>query len=138
MRTLPPRLAPFAAVGGIGFVVQVGLLSLLTRVAGLDLGPATALAVELTILHNFAWHERWTWADRASREPKGIWRRLGRFHLGNGVVSLVGNLVITAGIVTLAGVPLLLANTLAVGACTALNFVAADRLVFPDQQEVEG
>jgi putative flippase GtrA len=133
-----PRVSAFALVGCAGFLVQLSVLEALTL--GLDVPhvAATACAVELAILHNFVWHERWTWADRASREPKGIWRRLGRFHLGNGVVSLVGNLVITAGIVTLAGVPLLLANTLAVGACTALNFVAADRLVFPDQQEVEG
>jgi putative flippase GtrA len=132
-----PRVSAFALVGCAGFVVQLSALEALTVGLGVPHLLATAGAVEVAILHNFAWHERWTWADRTARAPSGTWRRFGRFHLSNGAVSLVGNLVITAGIVALAGAPLLLANTLAVGACTALNFVAADRLVFRREQEVE-
>jgi putative flippase GtrA len=131
-----PRVSAFALVGCAGFVVQLSALEAFTVGLGVPHLLATAGAVEVAILHNFAWHERWTWADRTARAPRGAWRRFGRFHMSSGAVSLVGNLVITAGIVALAGAPLLLANTLAVGACTALNFVAADRLVFRREQEV--
>ena len=58
-----PRFLKFNGVGAIGFALQLALLALLLRL-GLHYLAATALAVELTILHNFAWHERWTWRDR--------------------------------------------------------------------------
>ena len=131
------RSVGFVAVGLAGFVVQLSALAALTM--GLDVPHvvATAMAVELAILHNFVWHERWTWADRTAMDPEGTWRRLARFHASSGVVSIAGNLLVTAWIVSATNIPLLAANTLAVGACMVLNFVAADRLVFRQEQEAE-
>ena len=57
------RAARFAWVGAGGFVVQVAALHAFAA-AGVPYAFATALAVEVAILHNFLWHERWTWADR--------------------------------------------------------------------------
>ena len=58
------RWLKFNLVGGFGIVVQ--LAALLGLKSGLHLGylPATALAVEAAVIHNFFWHERYTWADR--------------------------------------------------------------------------
>lgn len=133
----PERSVVFVAVGLAGFVVQLSVLGALTVGLGLPHVAATAAAVELAILHNFVWHERWTWADRTARDPDGRWRRLRRFHASSGVVSIAGNLLITASILAVTDTPLLLANALAVGGCTVLNFVAADRLVFRPEQEAE-
>ena len=60
-------------MGLIGFALQLGVLALLLRL-GLHYLAATALAVELAVLHNFAWHERWTWRDRppAGRPLDGL------------------------------------------------------------------
>ena len=58
------RWLKFNAVGGMGILVQLGALALLKSGLHLDYLPATALAVEVTVLHNFLWHERFTWADR--------------------------------------------------------------------------
>lgn len=131
------RSLVFVAVGFAGFLVQLSALAALTMGLGVPHMAATAVAVELAILHNFVWHERWTWADRTVMAPGGTWRRLGRFHVSAGVVSIAGNLLVTVWIIAITDVPLLAANALAVGACAVLNFVAADRLVFRQQQEAE-
>jgi putative flippase GtrA len=117
-------------VGVLGFLLQLAMLEVLTTGLALDHYIATAAAVEVAVVHNFLWHERWTWSDRAALDRAGRWRRLGRFQISSGVVSVAGNVIITALIVACTGMPLLAANVLAVGACTVANFVAIDRLVF--------
>jgi putative flippase GtrA len=117
-------------VGAIGFAVQLGALALLTGWAGLPAPIATAVAVELTVLHNFAWHERWTWRDRARTMP-GRWPlRLARFHAASGLVSLAGNVALTVALVEWLHVPVVAANACAVALLGLVNFVAADRYVF--------
>lgn len=123
-----PRFLKFNGVGIVGFALQLGLLALLLRL-GLHYLAATALAVELTVLHNFAWHERWTWRDRAAGTG-GRWRRLWRFHAANGLISLAGNLVLMRVFVGLLGMPPVPANLLAVLTCALVNFAASDRFVF--------
>ncbi len=124
------RSSVFVLVGWLGFALQLVSLEALTAGMGVAFLPATAVAVEVAILHNFLWHERWTWGDRAAVDPKGVWRRLGRFQVTSGLVSLAGNLFVTGAILIVTDWPLIVANTLAVGGCAVLNFVAADRLVF--------
>jgi putative flippase GtrA len=57
------RWAAFNAVGLAGVAVQLACLALLVH-AGSHYLAATALAVEAAVLHNFLWHQRWTWRDR--------------------------------------------------------------------------
>jgi putative flippase GtrA len=122
------RVARFAAVGLVGFLVQIGTLAWLT-VAGWAYQPATILAVEIAVLHNFLWHERWTWRDRTSAGA-AAWARLGRFQLTNGVNSLVGNLLLTAVGVELLDLHVVNANAIAVVLTALANYMAADRWVF--------
>jgi putative flippase GtrA len=120
------HLVRFNIVGVLGLVLQLAVLTLLQR-AGWPVMLATLVAVETAILHNFAWHERWTWVERRAG-TRG--RRLTRFHVTNGAISLVGNAAITAAL-HLAGVPVTMANVLAVAACAGANFAAAHVLVWP-------
>jgi putative flippase GtrA len=122
------RFLRFNGVGAIGFALQLGLLALLLR-AGLHYLAATAVAVELTILHNFWWHDRWTWRDRPA-DGRVRAHRLWRFHAANGLVSLAGNLILMRLLVGLLGLPPVPANLLAVLACALVNFTASDRIVF--------
>jgi putative flippase GtrA len=123
-----PRFLKFNGVGIVGFALQLGLLALFLRL-GAHYLVATALAVELTILHNFFWHERWTWKDRPAGAA-GPLRRLWRFHAANGLISLVGNLVLMRLFVGLLGVPPILANLFSVLTCALVNFTVSDRFVF--------
>ncbi len=49
-------------------MVPAGVFAALTLLLGPHYLVATALAVEMAVLHNFFWHRRWTWADR--RDPE--------------------------------------------------------------------
>ena len=121
------RAARFAWVGAGGFVVQALTIHALAA-AGLPYPVATALAVEAAILHNFLWHERWTWADRSA--GPGRLARLLRFNGSAALISIAGNVALMALFVGYLGLPLLPANLLAVLTLSILNFLSADRLVF--------
>jgi putative flippase GtrA len=123
-------LLRFYAVGAVGVVVQLAALTLFKSGLHLDYLAATALAVEAAVLHNFFWHERWTWADRTRPMASGRAGRLIRFHLTNGVLSILGNLVFMEALVGQLHVPYLLANAIAIALCSVLNYLAADRVVF--------
>lgn len=121
------RWLKFNAVGALGIAVQLAVLAAL-RAAALHYLGATALAVEAAVLHNFVWHERWTWRDRAG---PGL-GRLVRFHLTNGLVSIGGNLLFMRLLVGWLGLPVLPSSLGSIAACSVLNFLASDRLVFTE------
>ena len=128
-RSTPSRVAVFAIVGMIGYGVQSLVLWMLVGRVGLATVPATLLATEAAVLHNFLWHLRWTWADRPAGARAGV-GRLVRFNLSNGGFSLVGGAAIMALLVDALGVHYLLANLAAVAAVSIVNFLASDRFVF--------
>ena len=123
------RWLVFNIVGIGGFAVQLGALTLLTSLFAWPLPLATLVAVELAVLHNFFWHQRWTWRDRPSRGASETLQRLARFHAANGLVSLVGNVLITTALVH-AGMTAIPANIIATLACSLVNYFAGDLMVF--------
>jgi putative flippase GtrA len=126
------RWLKFNAVGALGVAVQLGMLALLTRLAGWNYLAATAIAVEAALVHNFVWHERYTWADqtRSAQTAGAIARRMLGFHAGNGAVSLIGNLALMAWLAGALHLPTLLANGVSIVVCSVVNFVLGDRLIF--------
>jgi putative flippase GtrA len=124
------RWLRFNLVGGIGIALQLALLFLLNRVAGLNYLTATAWAVEATVVHNFLWHERYTWADRVQPSWSKSLRRLTRFNLTNGAVSLGGNLVLMKIMVSFEHVNYLAANGVAIVLCSLVNFLVSNEYVF--------
>jgi len=131
----PPKTSPsglirwlkFNAVGAIGIAIQLGVLTLLKSGLGLNYLLATGLAVEAAVLHNFIWHERFTWADRRARTSLS---RLAKFNLTTGGLSILGNMIAMKLLVEIAGVEYLLANLLSIATCSILNFFVADRTIF--------
>ena len=63
-RAIFHRFVKFSVVGAGGVIVQIVTLGVLLRAAEVHYLLATALAVEASVLNNFFWHRRWTWADR--------------------------------------------------------------------------
>lgn len=121
----------FYAVGALGIAVQLATLASLTALT-VPVALATLLAVELTILHNYAWHERFTWRDRPSRSLAELAFRITKFNLSNGAVSLVGNVAFTSLFVHAFGTPVVIANAISIALCGVLNFFLADRFVFAE------
>lgn len=127
---LPPilhRFAKFSAVGFGGVIVQTATLAFLLRVAGMHYLAATALAVEASVLNNFVWHRRWTWADRAG---SGVALTLLRFNATNGAMSLIANLALMFILVSWLKLNPQAANLITIGLCSLVNFALADRFVF--------
>ena len=123
------RWVVFNLVGVGGVAVQLAVLAGLTRLFDVPVLLATVLAVEAAVLHNFQWHQRWTWRERRSSGARETLDRLLRFHALNGVVSLAGNVAITVALAR-AGVDPVAANLVAIVACSLINFTAGEWLVF--------
>ena len=129
------RWLKFNSVGGLGIGVQLLVLTVLTELMGLHYLPATALAVEAAVLHNFVWHERWTWLDRTAGNRQASWHRLLRFNLSTGVISILGNLALMSVFVGWAGLQPTAANLITIAVCHVFNFLASDRFVFRPRRE---
>jgi putative flippase GtrA len=171
------RWCKFNLVGGMGIVVQFAALLLLKSVLHFNYLLATAIAVEAAVIHNFVWHEQFTWVDRVSphsfgkettrirRRPQASrknskivaplgavtgptsspdcsaaaatseryrqsFRRLLRFNLTNGAVSILGNLALMKVMVGEGHMNYLLANAIAITLCSLANFLVSDAWVF--------
>jgi dolichol-phosphate mannosyltransferase len=121
----------FNLIGVLGFALQSVALVVLTRSAPrLSYLAATALAVELAVLNNFVWHQRWTWRDRPSLTRRQTLRRLIKFNLTSGLISIAGNLVLMSILVGRLGLQVIRANLVSVAACSILGFILADRVAF--------
>jgi putative flippase GtrA len=156
------RWCKFNFVGGIGIGVQFSALFLLKTVLHFDYLLATAIAVEAAVVHNFVWHEQFTWADRVRRElprrgseakPRGRvrisfaalmrgaiqklhspgWARFLRFHLANGAVSILGNLALMKVLVGQGHMNYLAANGIAIALCSVANFLVSEEWVFQSE-----
>jgi len=123
------RAVKFYAVGALGIAVQLIALYFLKPMLDPHYLWATALAVETAILHNFIWHEFWTWSDRPS---SGVERaaRLWRFHMSNGLLSLAGNVLLMRFLVGTLGLHYLLANIISIASLAVVNFLLSELYVF--------
>ena len=119
------RLGAFAAVGALGFLLQIATLRALMTLAHWTWLPATVVAVELTVVHNFLWHERWTWRDRSLSGERFV-----RYNATTGAISIVGNAALMDVLVGALGMNPIVANAMVVGVMAVANFVVADRWVF--------
>jgi putative flippase GtrA len=142
------RWIKFNAVGALGIGVQMAALFVLKSLLHLHYLVAAGCAVEAAVVHNFVWHERFTWVDRVRSATHGAlngalngglnaalnssWRRLLRFNLTTGGVSIVGNLALMKLLAGMAHMNYFAANAIAIAICSLANFVASDEWVFEE------
>jgi putative flippase GtrA len=122
------RWLKFNLVGAMGMALQLATLALINHIAPGHYLIASAVAVELAVLHNFVWHVLYTWSDR--RHHSTLLSQLLRFHLSNGLVSLVGNLALMRVLVHTAHLPVLIANIIAILCCSIANFALSHTWAF--------
>src|ERR1041384_7769753 len=121
------RWLKFNAVGFGGILVQLAMLAFLTGGLRMNYVVATGLAVEAAIVHNFFWHQRYTWADRS--QAGRLWRFL-KFNCSNGGLSIAGNIALMALLVGKLHMHYMLANGISIASCSIGNFLVSDRFVF--------
>jgi putative flippase GtrA len=124
------RWCKFNFVGAIGIAVQMGAFALFYGGIGLGKLWATGLAVETAVLHNFIWHEKFTWKHLPQRTKRDVARRLIRFHLGNGLVSILGNVAVVKLLSDAVHLNPYLANGVAIAVCALANFAVSEWFVF--------
>ena len=124
------RWTAFNGVGAIGVAVQLATLAFLVHGLAMPVIPATVLAVEVAVVHNFLWHNYWTWRDRPAGSVRTTMTRFVRFQLLNGVISLAGNVAITSMLASWLGIDVVVASAAAIAVCSTLNFAASELLVF--------
>ncbi len=131
------RWGKFNLVGAMGVVLQLGALAVFNRWAAGHYLFASAAAIELTLLHNFVWHLHYTWPDR--RDNSVLLAQLLRFHLSNGLVSMLGNLALMRILVDEAHMPLLASNCIAILCCSVVNFILGNNWAFaPRTKAIHG
>jgi putative flippase GtrA len=124
------RWIKFNFVGALGIAVQMGALAVFREALHLNKIWATALAVETAVLHNFVWHEKFTWSHLPRGDRRDIALRLLRFHAGNGLISIAGNVLIVALLTGPLGLGLYISNGAAIAVCALANFAASEWFVF--------
>ena len=122
------RWVKFNLVGAMGMAVQLSALGMFTRLMRGHYLFAAAAAVELALLHNFFWHWHYTWRERAEHDKP--LRPLVRFHLANGLVSLLGNISLMWLLVEKAHWTVFASNGAAILCCLLANFFLSDTWAF--------
>lgn len=108
----------FGIVGLTGVVVNSATLALLYRVLHVPLIPSSLVAVELSIVGNYLFNDRWTFGRR-----RPSWRLFGKFNL-----ATAGALVITPVVVwslVHLGLHFLVANVIGIAIGAGLNFATS-------------
>jgi putative flippase GtrA len=112
------QLVRFGVVGGLGFVVNLAVYTLLVHPAGVDFRLASVLAWLVAVINNFVLNRHWTFDARGG---------LARFQaLRFLVVSLVAegfSLLLLTLLVQGVGIEKVAAQALAVAASMPLNFL---------------
>ena len=107
------RILRFAVVGCTGIVVNMGLLWILTSWAGIYYLVSSIVAIEVSILNNFVWNDRWTFGRGVGYRDRSPAQRIGIFHVvsaGGAIINWLTLLVLTQG----AGIFYLVSNLIGI------------------------
>ncbi|UCG84187.1 MAG: glycosyltransferase family 2 protein [Dehalococcoidia bacterium] len=117
------RFIKFCVVGASGTFVYMGLLALLTEVAGLFYILSAVLGYEISILNNYTWNELWTFRDRRTISGGSVLTRAIKFN----VVSLFGlgiHAAVLAFFTEVVGLFYILSAVIAIIGAMTWNFLA--------------
>lgn len=112
------QLVRFCAVGGSGYVVNLVVFLGFIRL-GSNHREAAVAAFLAAVTSNFAWNRRWTFADRRGHRAGS---QAARF-LVVSLVAFLFSLLLLELLVTVAGLPELAAQAVAIVAATPLSFL---------------
>lgn len=86
----------FCIVGGVGFVINFIVLTLLHKVLHTPLFVAQVVGAEIALFSNFILHDRWTYRSRNSKKP--ISTLLIQFHVVSWPAILGSALMVSLGV----------------------------------------
>jgi putative flippase GtrA len=112
------QLGKFCAVGASGYVVNLSVFAICFKLIGMHHLLAATAAFIVAVTNNFWWNRHWTFKARSGRA--GF--QAARFFTVSVAAFLFAALVLEL-LVSVAGVPELGAQAIAIAAATPLNFV---------------
>jgi dolichol-phosphate mannosyltransferase len=112
------QLVRFGIVGAIGFVVNLAVYAFFVHSVGVDYHVAAVIAWIVAVLNNFFWNRHWTFDASDGQVHFQAMRFVVVSLFAFGVSLLLLTLFVEA-----ASLPKVLAQALAVGASTPLNFL---------------
>jgi dolichol-phosphate mannosyltransferase len=116
------KMLSFGIVGISGIFVNMGILWLLTRYAGIYYLVSSIIAIEISVINNFLWNDFWTFGSGREHKRRSFASRFGLFHLvsaGGAVINWVILLVLTQ----FAGIYYLISNLIGILAGFVWNYL---------------
>ena len=125
----------FGLVGAIGFVVNQGLLMLFIELFGMKTWLAGAIAIEISIVANWAINDIWTWRDRRTNS---WFVRLLKYNIAAGFTAFGINypiLILLSGPV---GINYAIANIIGIGFAACVNFLVNHHWTYSSAKNQDG
>jgi len=123
------RILKFCIVGSSGAVVNMFFLWFFTDIFNLYYLLSSLLAIEISIINNFAWNYLWTWTDRKEQHLKGILIHFFKYHLTM-IFAAMGNFILLIFFKEILGIHYLIANLLGMICVSVINYIVIDRWAF--------
>lgn len=127
------QLSKFAVVGASGYVINLVVFAALVKGFGVHPVAAAVGAFCVAVLNNFLWNRAWTFSDTQGRA--GF--QATRFFLVS-LGALLVNIVVLEILIGQFDLPELLAQALAVGVATPVNFIGNKLWTFDDRSSPAG
>lgn len=131
---LNTRILKFSTVGMSGFIVNMGVLFLLSEFLHIFYIVSSIIAIEISIITNFFLNDLWTWSDR---EKKSWFNRIIQYHISVGVTAILINWVLLILLTEFFGIYYLISNFIGISAGTLFNFIINDIWTFKGQVKVK-
>ena len=111
------QLARFCTVGAIGYVINLGVYTILVHVAGIHYLAAATCSFLVAVTSNYTWNRRWTF-----RGQRGHFALQGMRFFAVSLWALVANLAILRVLVAV-GLDKVPAQAIAIILVTPVNFL---------------
>jgi dolichol-phosphate mannosyltransferase len=117
------RFLKFCLVGASGYLVNMFFLWLFYGKLRMFLLLSSFLAIQIAILNNFLWNDKWTWREKREPGAKPFFKRLAKFAMASDFVSAPVNLLGVWIFLNLLEWHYLFSNFLAISLGVILNFL---------------
>jgi dolichol-phosphate mannosyltransferase len=117
----------YGIVGASGTVISMLTLYILTDIAGLFYLISGAVAVELSLINNFIWNDRWTFGS--NNHANSIKTRIAHYH----VISLTGavaDITLLYIFTSWFGIYYLLSNFIAIVCVFFVNYIINSKITW--------
>ncbi len=119
----------FCIVGASGVIVNMGLLYLLTELAGLYYLVSSAIAIEISIITNFLLNNAWTW--RKQKTKSSFLKKMLKFNAVS-LVALGINFGALLFFTEVIGLWYIFSNLIGIALATIINYGLNDKWTFKE------